>query len=60
MVEVVEVVYAAVAAGLFAAGWCSKRHSCREHARRREVEREPVPVVVTRVRPELPVRGANG
>lgn len=53
---VVEVVYAVVAVAMYVAGWCAKRHSCRGHTGRREVEREQIPVVVTRVRPELPAR----
>ena len=55
----IEVAYAAAAAASFIAGWCAKRHSCREHVRRRrarEVEQVQVPHVVTarRDRPELP------
>lgn len=50
----VEVVYAAVAAGMFAAGWCSKRHACRDHTHReaRVIGRAPRVVTARRV-PEL-------
>jgi hypothetical protein len=49
---VIEVLYAAGALTCFVAGWCAKRHSCREHIRRRQ--RQVRVVEARRVRPELP------